>query len=139
MSCLLKYSLDFPLDSHILNRMLNCPDPVDGVFRALADGTRRQMLDRLAQGDASVSELAAPLDMSLAAVLQQIQYLEGCGVVRSRKEGRTRICTLDRSAFQQAENWLSRRRALWESSFDRLGELLREPPTGNDPGDGHLK
>jgi DNA-binding transcriptional ArsR family regulator len=109
--------------------MLNYQDPIDGAFRALADPRRRQMLDRLAQGEASVSELAAPLSISLAAVLQQIQYLEACGVVHSRKAGRTRICSLNREALQHAEAWLSRRRALWESNFDRLGELLRQPPT----------
>jgi DNA-binding transcriptional ArsR family regulator len=98
------------------------------VFSALADPTRRQMLERLGQGSASVSELAAPLDMTLSAVVQHLQVLEQCGLVLSEKKGRVRTCRLDPQVLAAAEGWLADRRALWDRRFDRLGEILAEPP-----------
>ena len=97
---------------------------LDRVFQALADPTRRSIVDRLSKGDASVSELAQPLTMSLAAVVQHVQLLEASGLVRTRKTGRVRHCHLDRDVLSQAETWLSQRRTLWEDNLDRLGEVL---------------
>ena len=97
---------------------------LDRVFQALADPTRRSIVDRLSKGDASVSELAQPLTMSLAAVVQHVQLLEASGLVRTRKTGRVRHCHLDREVLSQAETWLSQRRTLWEDNLDRLGEVL---------------
>ena len=94
------------------------------MFQALADPGRRVMMERLSQGPASVSELARPLDMTLAAVLQHVQVLEASGLVRSQKSGRTRTCSINPAALRSAEHWISDRRALWERRLDRLGEVL---------------
>jgi len=102
------------------------------VFRALADPGRRVMLERLSQGPASVSELGRPLDMSLAAVLQHVQVLEACGLVRSQKTGRTRTCTIEPAVLQRAEAWISQRRATVERRLDRLADYLASTPDPDD-------
>ena len=99
---------------------------LDLVFHALADGGRRSMLERLSRGPASVSELAEPLPMSLAAVVQHVRVLETAGVVRTEKVGRVRRCELDVSAFTEVDRWIAERRALWAHALDRLGEVLAE-------------
>ena len=101
---------------------------LDRVFHALSDPTRRRMLERLARSPASVSDLAAPLEMTLAAVVQHVQVLEASGVVRTKKVGRSRICQLEPKALGAAEKWFAERRTLWERRFDLLGELLEERP-----------
>jgi DNA-binding transcriptional ArsR family regulator len=103
------------------------PAPIDRVFHALGDPARRAMVDRLCRGPASVSELAAPFAMSLAAVAQHLKVLEASGLVTSQKAGRVRTCTLRPSALAEAERWIAERRALWERRLDRLGDLLAEP------------
>jgi DNA-binding transcriptional ArsR family regulator len=103
--------------------------PVDLLFGALADPTRRQMLDRLSRSPASVSELAEPFDMSLAAVVQHLHVLEHSGLVRSEKVGRVRTCSIQADAMRAAEQWISERRTFWERRLDRLGEYLAENPT----------
>ncbi|MFL6696839.1 MAG: ArsR/SmtB family transcription factor [Vitreoscilla sp.] len=97
---------------------------LDRVFQALSDPSRRAIVDRLARGDASVSELAQPLAMSLAAVVQHVQLLEASGLIQTHKTGRVRSCHLDRDVLAQAETWLSQRRTMWEDNLDRLGEVL---------------
>ena len=99
---------------------------LDGVFQALADPSRRTIVERLMRGAASVGELAAPLDMSLPAVLQHLQVLEGIGLVRSEKVGRVRTCRVEPRALRAAEAWFTARRAAWERHLDRLGEYLDE-------------
>jgi DNA-binding transcriptional ArsR family regulator len=94
------------------------------VFHALSDANRRAMIDRLLDGPASVTELALPLSISLAAAVQHLHVLEGSGVVRSRKVGRVRTCEIEPRALSAAERWISERRALWERRLDRLGEYL---------------
>jgi len=106
--------------------MLNDTIDLDRAFRALADRGRRSMVERLYVSPASVSELARPLDMSLAAVVQHVQVLEACGLVRTEKVGRTRICRIQQSTMTAAEQWFADRRRGWESRLDRLGELLSE-------------
>ena len=103
---------------------------LDLTFQALADPTRRVMVERLARGPASVSELAAPLDMTLSAVVQHLAVLEASGLVRSQKVGRVRTCRIESVALQGAERWIAARRAVWEHRLDRLGEFLAEadPP-----------
>lgn len=103
---------------------------LDQVFHALADPTRRRILERLTMGETSVSDLARPLDMSLAAVVQHVQVLEVSGLVRSRKRGRVRTCRIESEALRAAEGWLSERRALWARRLDRLGTLLAEQQKG---------
>jgi DNA-binding transcriptional ArsR family regulator len=97
---------------------------LDMMFQALADPTRRMMVDRLSRGPASVSELAKPFDMSLPAVVQHLQVLEQSGLVRSEKVGRVRTCTIDPGAMSLAEKWINDRRIQWERRLDRLGEFL---------------
>lgn len=106
---------------------------LDRVYHALSDPTRRAIVDRLTRGDASVSELARPLTMSLAAVVQHVQALEASGVIRTTKAGRVRTCTLDRDVLALAETWLTQRRTFWEDNLDRLGEVLGEPAPATHP------
>lgn len=96
------------------------------MFHALADPGRRVMVERLSQGPASVSELGRPLAMSLAAVLQHVQVLEASGLVRTRKAGRTRTCSINPAALHWAESWIAERRTLWERRLDRLGDYLAD-------------
>ena len=84
------------------------------------------MVERLTLGPASVSELARPLAMSLAAVVQHVQVLEACGVVRTEKVGRTRMCRIQPAAMTAAEQWITARRRGWETRLDRLGDVLSE-------------
>jgi DNA-binding transcriptional ArsR family regulator len=100
--------------------------PVDEVFRALGDSTRRDLVERLSGGPATVSQLAQPLDMSLSAVVQHLAVLESCGLVRSEKVGRTRTCRLDLVGLGVAEDWFAGQRAMWSRRLDRLGEVLAE-------------
>lgn len=106
--------------------MLNQSATLDRVFQALADPTRRRMVDRLTRGPASVSELAAPLDMSLPAVVQHLAVLEASGLVRSEKTGRVRTCRVEPTALRTVEHWVAGRRAIWERRLDRLGDFLAE-------------
>ena len=101
---------------------------VNRVFHALSDATRRQMIERLSEGPVSASELAKPLGVSLAAVVQHLQLLEECSLVRSEKIGRTRLCRMEPAGLRAVEKWITDRRASWERKFDRLGDLLAEDP-----------
>ena len=104
--------------------MLERTIDLDRTFQALADKSRRSMVERLTSGPASVSELAEPLAMSLAAVVQHVQVLEACGVVTTEKVGRTRMCRIEPAAMTAAEQWITDRRRGWEARLDRLGDLL---------------
>jgi DNA-binding transcriptional ArsR family regulator len=106
--------------------MLKDSTRLDRAFQALADPARRGMLARLARGPATVSELAQPLRMSLPAVLQHLQSLEGSGLIRSEKKGRVRTCRLQPGVLAAAEHWLVDRRSEWEIRHDRLEEYVME-------------
>lgn len=97
---------------------------LDEVFRALANRSRRAMVRRLTAGPATLSELAAPLDMTLSAVEQHVKVLEGCAIVRSAKRGRVRNCRLEPDTLRSTEQWLVSNREMWERRLDRLGEIL---------------
>src|SRR5271170_3414981 len=99
---------------------------VDLLFQALADPSRRAMVDRLTRGPASVSELARPLAMSLPAVVQHLHLLEASGLVRSEKLGRVRTCSIEPVALRAAEGWVAQRRTAWEQRLDRLADFLDE-------------
>jgi DNA-binding transcriptional ArsR family regulator len=101
---------------------------VDRVFHALGDPTRRAIVERLSRGSTSVSMLAEPLEITLAAVVQHLQVLEDSGLVRTEKVGRVRACHIEPDGFRLAERWLNERRAVWQRRFDRLGEILDEAP-----------
>lgn len=125
----------------ILKYMLNQIEDLDRVFQALADPGRRRMVERLSLGPASVSELARPMAMSLAAVVQHVQVLEASGLVRSEKVGRTRTCAINPGVLRSAEDWIAERRAVWERRLDRLGDFLTEtaetagtPDPSHEPG-----
>jgi DNA-binding transcriptional ArsR family regulator len=97
------------------------------VFHALGDPTRRLLLERMTAGPVSVSHLAEPLKMTLAAVVQHLQILEDSGLVVTEKSGRVRVCRVDPAGLVIAEKWLADRRPAWEKKLDRLGDLLAEP------------
>ena len=105
------------------------------MFQALADPSRRLMVERLSRGPASVSELARPFSMSLAAVVQHVQVLEACGLVRSEKVGRVRTCQIAPATLRSAERWIAERRSTWERRLDALGEYLAEHPDPPTPPD----
>jgi DNA-binding transcriptional ArsR family regulator len=113
--------------------MLHQQAPLDLLFHALADPARRNMIERLSRGPASVSELAKPLAMSLAAVVQHLHVLEASGIVASEKTGRVRTCRIEPDGLSLAEQWINERRAGWERRLDRLGAYLAENP--EDPGE----
>lgn len=106
--------------------MLQPGAPLDLTFQALADPTRRAMVERLSRGPASVSMLAEPLAMTLSAVVQHLAILEASGLVTSEKVGRVRTCRIEPRALDAAERWISERRTSWERRFDRLDALLAE-------------
>lgn len=97
---------------------------IDDVFRALADPTRRRVLERLSTGPASVSDLAEPFAMALPSFVQHLGVLEESGLVRSEKRGRVRIYRLEAKRMQQAEDWLARQRTHWERRLDQLDAYL---------------
>jgi DNA-binding transcriptional ArsR family regulator len=103
---------------------------LDRTFQALADPTRRAMVERLARGKASVSELARPHDMSLPAIVQHLAMLEDSGLVRSEKVGRVRTFSMVPAALSLAEKWFNQRRSQWGQRLDRLGEHLKQFPDG---------
>ena len=109
-------------------------ESIDRIFHALADPSRRVIVERLSRGPASVSELAQPLPMSLPAVVQHLQVLETSGLVSSEKIGRVRTCQVEPAALRPVERWISARRSAWELRLDRLGDYLAEtedePPRG---------
>ena len=110
--------------------MMDAPG-LDAMFQALADPTRRAIVERLSRGPASVSELAAPFAMSLPAVVQHLKMLEASGLVRSEKLGRVRTCAMQPAALSLAEQWINQRRAEWDRRLDRLGEHLKRFPDGD--------
>ena len=107
---------------------------LDRVFQALADPTRRGMVERLVRGPASVSDLSRPRDMSLPAVLQHLQVLEAAGLGRSEKAGRVRTCRVEPAALRAAEAWITGQRTAWETRLDRLGDYLAGHSTDDSQG-----
>jgi DNA-binding transcriptional ArsR family regulator len=107
---------------------------LDAVFHALGDATRRRMLRALADGERTVTELAAPFDMSLAAASKHIKALEGAGLIQREVRGRTHVCRLDAAPLSDASDWLRFYEQFWTTRLDALERLLRDgqakrPPT----------
>ena len=101
-------------------------DPIlDLCFSALGDPTRRGILQRLARGDATVSELAEPHDMALPSFMEHLKKLEAANLVTSRKEGRTRICALAPDAFAPARDWLTEQSDIWDGRLDRFDDYIK--------------
>lgn len=109
--------------------MINNDAQLDRMFHAFADANRRALIDRLARGPATVSDLAQPMQISLPAVMQHLAVLESCGLVVTEKVGRVRTCTLDPGAMTLAEVWINQRRQLWEHRLDALGRHLEDERT----------
>jgi DNA-binding transcriptional ArsR family regulator len=110
----------------LLKHMLNHQDHLTSIFHALADPTRRAIVERLSAGPASIGELAEPMPMSLAAVVQHVQLLEQARLITSQKQGRVRTCKIDAATLETLEDWLGQRRRQWERLFDRLAQVLDE-------------
>jgi DNA-binding transcriptional ArsR family regulator len=108
-------------------------DRLSAVFGALADPTRREILARLAEGDATVTELAAPFDMSQPAISRHLRVLEGAGLISRSRRATFRISHLEAEPLREATTWLARYREYWEESYERLDELLAS--LQRDPND----
>ncbi len=105
---------------------MNTPDHLDATFLALADPTRRAILARLALGDASVSELAAPFAMSQPAVSKHLKMLERAGLISRGRDAQRRPCRIDAKPLEAAHAWIERYREMWDQNFTRLDTLLAE-------------
>lgn len=99
---------------------------LDATFHALADPTRRAVIQRLCRGPATVSELAEPFDMALPSFMKHVGVLEGIGLIRSKKIGRIRTCTLEYKNLAAAERWFEEQRAIWKSRYQNLDLLLEK-------------
>jgi DNA-binding transcriptional ArsR family regulator len=99
---------------------------IDRVLHALGDPSRRAIMEKLSQGPISVSRLAEPLDITLAAVVQHLQVLEESGLVQTEKVGRVRTCRIEPGGLSVVDKWIADRRSMWEHRLDRLGDLLAE-------------
>lgn len=110
---------------YIVMQQLNSQQ-LDATFAALADPTRRTILARLAQGDASVNELVEPFDMSQPAISKHLRVLERAGLISRSRDAQRRPCRLEAKPLAEADEWLERYREFWEASFDRLDSLLQE-------------
>ena len=108
-------------------------DALSTVFSALADPTRRAILERLSRGEATVTELAAPFAMTLPAVSKHLKVLERAGLISRGREAQWRPCRLEAHALKEATGWLDAYRRLWEGSFDRLDEYLAELQQQTEP------
>ncbi|HEY0159504.1 MAG TPA: metalloregulator ArsR/SmtB family transcription factor [Thermoanaerobaculia bacterium] len=102
------------------------PDPLSATFAALADPTRRAILARLSSGEASVTELAEPFDMSMPAVSKHLKVLERAGLIARGRDAQWRPCRLEAEPLREVAGWLDHYRVFWEQSFDRLDEYLRD-------------
>ena len=101
-------------------------DHLDSTFAALSDPTRRAILARLASGEASVTELAKPFEMSMPAISKHLKVLERAGLIARGREAQWRPCRLDAGPLKEIADWVERYRRFWEESFDRLDEYLSE-------------
>ena len=109
-------------------------DHLDLAFDALGDARRRAMVVRLVAGPASVSELAAPLDLTLPTVMQHLDVLQRSGLVRTEKVGRVRTCRVDPTRLRDVEEWMASHRETWERRLDLLGDVLDQASLEDDGG-----
>lgn len=115
----------------MLNHMVEYSESLNQIFRALADPTRRAMLEQLQAGPRTISDLAAPLDISFAATSKHIGILEDAALIRREKRGRERICHLQPGEIAAAQAWLDRHAAFWSSAFDQLETALKQEEEKN--------
>jgi len=112
------------------------PDTLDSTFAALSDPTRREILARLASGEASVKELAEPFEMTLPGVSKHLKVLERAGLISRGRVAQSRPCRLEAAPLREAADWVGRYRRFWEEGFDRLDDYLRGLQSGEDKGGG---
>ncbi|MEO1100839.1 MAG: metalloregulator ArsR/SmtB family transcription factor [Pseudomonadota bacterium] len=112
--------------------MPNQETTLNDVFHALADSTRRAVIQRLGEGPASVKDLAEPFDMALPSFMQHLRVLEDGGLIRSKKEGRIRTCEIRTKELSKVELWFADQRALWDERLDRLDAYLTDVQNGGD-------
>ncbi|MFN8514236.1 MAG: metalloregulator ArsR/SmtB family transcription factor [Chloroflexia bacterium] len=112
-------------------------DQLTDTFMALADPTRRAILARLAQGEATVLELAAPFALSLPAISKHLRVLRRAGLVAQGRRAQWRPCQLVAAPLREAADWLEYYRQFWEGSFDRLDDYLRALQQAEEPGEEH--
>ena len=117
--------LDRLSEEHLLSHMTKHDATLDTFFHAMADPTRRAVVERLTRGPATVSDLAAPHAIALPTFLKHLKVLEDSGLVRSEKKGRVRTCHFEAAPIAAAEDWLSRQRRIWDGRLDRLDALVR--------------
>ena len=111
----------------IFNHMVKCSSRnLDRTFAALADPTRRRIMEQLSRGDMCVTDLARPYSMSLPAVSKHLRVLEGAGLIRRRRQGRVHSLKLEAAPMQEAQQWIEEYRKFWEGSLDRLDEYLKQ-------------
>ncbi len=113
------------------------PEELNLVFAALADPTRRAIVARLASGEATVSELAEPFDMTQPSISKHLKVLERAGLISRGRAAQTRPCRLEPAPLQQVSRWFDAYRSLWEASFDRLDAHLKETQSKPKKGAGH--
>ncbi len=101
-------------------------DRLSQIFSALANSTRRAILARLAEGEATVNELAEPFNMSLPAISQHIKVLERAGLITQGQKAQYRPCTIDVTPLQEISNWTEQYRHIWEASFDRMDDYINQ-------------
>jgi DNA-binding transcriptional ArsR family regulator len=109
---------------HMANYRTPDPDLLDRGFHALADATRRDIIARLSDGEASVTDLAAGYDMALPSLLQHVRVLEAAGLISTVKTGRVRTCRLETQRLAELDRWITRYHAAWQRRLDRLGDIL---------------
>ena len=114
----------------------NSDTELDQLFSALADPTRRAVVEQLTRGPASVSDLAAPHDMALPSFTQHLKVLETAGLISTRKQGRVRMVNIEAQPLSDAQKWLERQRKIWEARFDRLDALVMELEKSTDTREG---
>ena len=118
----------------VMRGMTATEDDLDRAFHALTDASRRAMVVRLVEGQASVSELAAPLGLTLPTVMQHLDVLQRSGLVRTEKVGRVRICRLRPALLREVEAWIASHRRAWERRLDLLGDVLERAFPEDDEG-----
>jgi DNA-binding transcriptional ArsR family regulator len=120
--------------------MIVAEDQLDATFTALADPTRRAIVARLAQGDATVNQLAAPFDITLPGISKHLKVLERCGLISRSRRAQFRPCHLERESLDAAVNWIEENRRIWTERFDKLDEHLRDlqrAPSPEKEGKAH--
>jgi DNA-binding transcriptional ArsR family regulator len=115
------------------------PDPLDLTLAALADPTRRAILARLARGEASVTDLGAPFDMSQPSISKHLKVLERAGLISRGRSAQFRPCRLEAAPLKEVASWVNEYRRYWEDSFDRLDSYLRDVQSTRKKGKRHVR